>query len=57
MEMISTILHTLHLLALVFWIGGVGYILFVLMPSLPVVSLRDRARLVPRLLSRFLTIV
>ncbi len=55
--MITTILHTLHLLAVVFWIGGVGYTLFVLIPALPTVSLRDRAALVPRLLRRFLTLV
>jgi uncharacterized membrane protein len=55
--MIATILHTLHLLAVVFWIGGVGYTLFVLIPALPTVSLRDRAVLVPRLFRRFLTLV
>jgi len=55
--MITTILHTLHLLAVVFWIGGVGYTLFVLIPALPTVSLRDRAVLVPRLFRRFLTLV
>ena len=57
MGLITTLLHTLHLLAVVFWIGGVGYTLFVLIPGLQTVSLRDRSALVPRLFRRFLTLV
>jgi putative copper export protein len=50
-------MHWLHLLGVVFWIGGIGYILFVLMSGIPMTSLRDRARMMPILLKRFLAIV
>ena len=55
--MLSLFLHWLHLLGVVFWIGGVGYIVFVLLPNMPTIALRDRAKLVPKLLKRFLKIV
>ncbi|MEM2236789.1 MAG: CopD family protein [Candidatus Caldarchaeum sp.] len=55
--MLSALLHAAHVFAVVLWIGGVGYSLLVLLPSLPTLSLRDRARLVPKVLKRFLTVV
>jgi len=55
--LLSTFMHWLHLVSVVFWIGGIGYILFVLMPGIPMTSLRDRARMMPILLRRFLTVV
>ncbi|MEM4281323.1 MAG: CopD family protein [Candidatus Caldarchaeum sp.] len=55
--MLSTLLHAAHVFAVVLWLGGVGYSLLVLLPSLPTLSLRDRARLVPKVLRRFLTVV
>jgi len=55
--MLSTFFHWLHLLGVVFWIGGVGYVVLVLLPSMPLIALRDRAKLMPRLLKRFLTVV
>ncbi|MEM1946478.1 MAG: CopD family protein [Candidatus Caldarchaeum sp.] len=55
--MLSTLFHAAHVFAVVLWIGGVGYSLMVLLPSLSTVSLRDRARFVPKVLKRFLTIV
>lgn len=50
-------MHWLHLMGVVFWIGGIGYILLVLMPGMSAVALRDRARMVPILLRKFLTVV
>ncbi|GBC69326.1 hypothetical protein HRbin01_01024 [archaeon HR01] len=50
-------MHWMHLLGVVFWIGGVAYILLVLMAGLPHVALRDRARMMPILLRRFLYLV
>ncbi|HIQ29901.1 MAG TPA: hypothetical protein EYH45_04985 [Candidatus Caldiarchaeum subterraneum] len=55
--MLSLVLHWIHLLSVVLWIGGVGYILFVLLGNMRFISLRDRARFVPRILKRFLVIV
>jgi uncharacterized membrane protein len=57
MNILNTILYFLHVLAVVFWIGGIGYILFVLMPAVPHIALRDRARFMPLILRRFLVIV
>ena len=55
--MLSLFLHWLHLLGVVFWIGGIGYIIFVLLPNMSTIALRDRAKLVPRILKRFLKVV
>ena len=55
--MLSLILHWIHLISVVLWIGGVGYVLFVLLGNMRFISLRDRAKFVPRILKRFLTIV
>jgi uncharacterized membrane protein len=57
MNILNSILYFLHVLAVVFWIGGIGYILFVLMPAVPHIALRDRARFMPLILRRFLVIV
>ena len=55
--MLSLVLHWIHLLSVVLWIGGVGYVLFVLLGNMRFISLRDRARFVPRILRRFLIVV
>ena len=57
MGMLSLVLHWIHLLSVVIWIGGVSYILFILLGNMRLISLRDRARFVPRILRRFLTVV
>lgn len=57
MSLINSILYFLHVVAVVFWIGGIGYILFVLMPAMPQVSLRDRSRFMPLVLNRFLVVI
>ncbi len=57
MGLVNSILYFLHVVAVVFWIGGIGYILFVLMPAMPRVSLHDRATFMPALLRRFLVVV
>lgn len=49
--------HWIHLLGVVAWIGGIVYILGVLLPAMPHVALRDRATFVPLLLRRFLVVV
>lgn len=53
----NTTLYFLHIVAVVFWIGGIAYILTVLMPAVPNLSLRDRAGFMPILLRRFLVVV
>ncbi|MDJ0269363.1 MAG: CopD family protein [Aigarchaeota archaeon] len=55
--MLSLLLHWVHLLSVVVWIGGVAYTVLVMLPNMQLIALRDRARLVPRILSRFLKIV
>ncbi len=57
MSILNSVLYFLHIVATVFWIGGIGYILFVLMPAVPQISLRDRARFMPLILRRFLVVV
>lgn len=57
MPRVDTLLYFLHLVAAVFWIGGIGYILFVLMPAVTTVALRDRARFMPIVLRRYLVVV
>lgn len=57
MGLVNSILYFLHVVAVVFWIGGIGYILFVLMPAMPRVSLHDRASFMPVILRRFLVVV
>jgi putative copper export protein len=49
--------YFLHLVAAMFWIGGIAYILFVLMPAVPKIALRDRSQFMPIVLRRFLIIV
>ena len=55
--MLSVVFYWLHIIGVVFWIGGVAYIVLVLSPSLGLISLRDRARFVPKILRRFLVVV
>jgi len=55
--MLSLFLHWVHLLSVVFWIGGVGYVVLVLLPNMRLIALRDRARFVPVMMRRFLTVV
>ncbi len=54
---IHTLFLWLHVLGVVAWIGGIIYILAVLLPNMPKVALRDRANFVPPLLRRFLAVV
>lgn len=53
----SLILHWIHLLAAIAWIGGITYVVLVLFPVLPAADPVARATLAPRLMRRFLTIV
>jgi uncharacterized membrane protein len=53
----ATVFHWFHLLAVVAWIGGIIYVLTILLPAMPQVALRDRANFVPLLLRRFLALV
>lgn len=46
-----------HILGVVAWIGGIAYVLFVLMPAVPKIALRDRANFIPIILRRFLALV
>ena len=55
--MLLSFLLWLHLLGVVAWIGGIAYILLVLMPAMPKIALRDRANFVPLTLRRFLRVV
>ena len=55
--MLSLVLHWIHLLSVVFWIGGVAYLLLVLLPNLRLIALRDRAKLVPELFRRFMVVI
>ncbi len=55
--MLSHIFHWFHIVSVVAWIGGIIYILAVLLPNMPKVALRDRANFVPPLLRRFLVVV
>ena len=57
MSLINNMMNFIHVAAVVFWIGGISYILFVLMPAVPNVALRDRARFSPVILLRFLVVV
>ncbi len=57
MDWVSRIMLWAHIVSVVTWIGGISYILFVLLPAMPNVALRDRARYVPVLLRRFLWVV
>ena len=57
MSILNSVLYFLHVVAVVFWIGGISYILFVLMPAVPHVALRDRVKFMPLILRRFLYIV
>lgn len=51
---VSLILHWLHLLGVVTWIGGLVFNLIVLTPSLGAVELKPRAVLLRRVLRKFL---
>lgn len=51
---VSLILHWLHLLGVVTWIGGLVFNLIILTPSLGVIELKPRAVLLRRVLRKFL---
>lgn len=57
MNLWNTILYFLHVVAVVFWIGGIAYIVTVLMPAVPNIALRDRTAFMPVILRRFLVVV
>lgn len=57
MHLLSQALLWAHIVSVVAWIGGIVYVLFVLMPGMPAIALRDRARFVPLILTRFLWVV
>lgn len=57
MSIVNPLFYFLHVVAVVLWIGGIGYTLFVLMPAVPRISLRDRANFIPMILNRFLVVV
>ncbi|MBI2346167.1 MAG: CopD family protein [Deltaproteobacteria bacterium] len=53
----SLIMHWLHLVAVVAWIGGLTYILLVVAPVALSIDPATRATIAPRLVRRFLTLV
>lgn len=53
---LSLVLHWLHLSAVVIWIGGLGFNLMILMPSIKQVDLKNRSMLIHNALPRFLKI-
>ena len=53
----SLIMHWLHLLAVVAWIGGLTYIVFIFFPVVAALDPVGRATLAPRLIRRFLVLV
>jgi uncharacterized membrane protein len=55
--LLSHLFLWLHILGVVAWIGGIIYVLVVLMPAVPKIALRDRANFVPLILRRFLAVV
>jgi len=57
MYSINVLIYFIHVVSAVFWVGGIAYILFVLMPAVPRVALRDRSHFMPILLRRFLVVV
>lgn len=57
MDILSQALLWAHIVSVVAWIGGIIYVLTVLMPAMPKIALRDRANFVPLTLNRFLTVV
>lgn len=57
MNFLSQALLWAHIVSVVAWIGGIVYVLVVLMPAMPKIALRDRANFVPLILTRFLWVV
>lgn len=57
MDLLRLTLHWAHLVAVVSWIGGIVYLLTVLLPAMPKLALRDRANFVPIILGRFIRLV
>lgn len=53
----SLLMHWVHLLAAIAWIGGLTYIVFVLFPVVAAIDPIARATLAPRLIRRFLVLV
>jgi len=54
---LNLILHWLHLIAVVLWIGGLGFNLMLLMPNLKRVDLTNRSKLVSQVMPHFLRLV
>lgn len=54
---LSLVLHWLHLSAVVLWIGGLGFNLMVLTPTLKQIDLANRSKLVSKVLPNFLNLV
>ena len=54
---LSLVLHWLHLSAVVLWIGGLGFNLMILTPSLKQIDLTNRSKLVSKVLPNFLRLV
>jgi len=54
---LSLVLHWLHLSAVVLWVGGLGFNLMMLTPSLKQIDLTNRSKLVSKVLPNFLKLV
>ncbi|MFQ5970088.1 MAG: CopD family protein [Nitrososphaerales archaeon] len=54
---LNLVSHWLHLIAVVLWIGGLGFNLMLLMPNLKRVDLTNRSKLVTQVMPNFLRLV
>ncbi len=51
--MINILLYWLHMIAMIFWIGGIGFILFILIPKTKQVLGQDAGKLIGEISKRF----